>query len=196
MAITLLAVVVVPRLLLAGAAFARYRRAAGQLSLNPADSWVQVLGRQAPARARTVTVLPYNCRDSAAAAGLTDALIELCGAGAQPRTLAVLPLGAEDDLPTGLPQPLAAPVVVLMDAAATPERETHGAFLQRLRPFWPDGAELRLLLDSGGLLARMRGQPDAAQRLAQRTAAWTRMAEAAGWPAPVVRDVRNAAGTD
>jgi hypothetical protein len=177
--------VVLPRGLLAAAALWRARRQAKAMALPMADAYFARLRAEAPAPALPVTVLPYNCHAAAGQLqGLARALADWLGPGVQPQCAAVLPLGAEDQLPAGLPAALAHEVVVLMALNATPERESHGAFLQRLPAHLSPGSTLRVLLDSTAFEQRLAGQPDAAARQAQRLQAWQQLLHDAGLPPP------------
>ena len=196
-ALTLLAAVVLPRTVLAGVAFWRARRLAGQVVLPDDESLRQLLhgaGGVAVAT-RVVRVLPYSYQlDAARQAALGPALQAWLGPGLQCEVQPTLPLGAEDDLPTWLPTALrpvhaAAPpagltagttapvelLVLLFALTATPESEAHGALVAALTQAlaaWPAPRPLlRVAVDESGFRQRLRG-PDGVQRLAQRRAAW------------------------
>lgn len=192
-ALTLLAAVVLPRTALAGLAFWRARRLAGQVSLPDDESLRQLLqgaGGVAVA-ARVVRVLPYSYQlDAARQAALGPALQAWLGPGLQCQVQPTLPLGAEDDLPAWLPAALrpvdvapppagtTAPaelLVLLFALTATPERETHGALVAALSQAlaaWPAPRPLlRVAVDESGFRQRLGGA-DGVQRLAQRRAAW------------------------
>lgn len=191
--ISLLAIVVLPRLLFAAALAGRVRHHARRLSLRFDAAyfgrWMPqaALGARGRQPGRPVTVLPYNCSDSLAQRARIDAALHAhWGAGVAPRWAAMLALGAEDDLPAGLPDDLAPDAVVLMSLNATPERESHGELLRRLGRLWSGRGELRLVLDAAAFARRLEGQPDAARRLAGRVQAWEALAAEAGWPPPWV----------
>jgi len=194
LALTLLGLVVLPRLALAAWSAWRARQAARHLALPADEPYFTALRQQAPARAQPITVLPYNCHDSASRlAGLAAALQRWRGPGAVPVLQPVLPLGAEDALPAGLPPGGPADLVVLMSLNATPEREHHGALLARLPRHLPSGARCAVLLDSHAFDQRLAGHPDAAARRAQRIAAWQALLAEAGMPPAEVADLGAAA---
>lgn len=177
LALSLLVMVVLPRLLLAALAAWQARRQAASLQLPPDAAgqppYFQTLRRQAPAPLRPVCVLPYSYQVPVAAqAGLAEAAAQAFGPGAQPHCVPSLPMGTEDSLARHLPASLPPDVVALLALTATPERETHGRFLQALQASLPPGSGLQIWLDSSGFLQRLAGQPDAPQRLAQRQQAW------------------------
>lgn len=177
LALSLGVMVLLPRLLLAALAGWQARRLAAALPL-PDDTvgqapYYQPLRRQAPAPLRPVCVLPYSYQvPIASQAGLAEAAVQTWGPGAQPHCVPSVPMGAEDNLGLHLPGSLPPDVVALMALTATPERETHGRFLQALQAQLPSGSRLHIWLDSSGFLQRLAGQPDAPVRLAQRQQAW------------------------
>ena len=186
-AITLLAAVVLPRLALAAAAVWRARRLATHLPL-PDDDGLRRLLRAAGGQHLAVAVLPYSYQlDAARQAALLRVLDDCWGPGVLPQLQPSLPLGAEDALPRGLPQPLPATVVVLFAMTATPERETHGAFLRAMAGQIATGPaarpaparSLELMVDESGFRQRLAG-PALAERLAQRRAAWLALAAEQG----------------
>jgi hypothetical protein len=67
----------------------------------------------------------------------------------------------------------------LMDLAATPEDDTHGAFVRALRKATP-GVQLLVLCDETAFSTRYASMPE---RLQQRRAAWQAWAQQAqvGW---------------
>jgi len=183
-AMTLLGAVVVPRLLLAAWSAWRARQAAQQLALPLDTPYFVRLQHAAQAAPRPVTVLPYSYRLGAAQqAGLAAALAAVLGPGVQPRLAEALPLGAEDTLPEALPADRADSVVALFALTATPERESHGAFLQVLARLVAAG-ELQVLVDESGFRERFDAAADGAARLAQRRAAWQRLLHELSLPAP------------
>ena len=180
-ALTLLLAIVLPRAVLAAWAGGRARRLAADLPL-PAHEDLQRLLRSASGQVLPVTVLPYSyaldARRQAALGAVLDAHL---GPGVLPQVQPSLPLGAEDDLARwlpGMPAPLASqdgPVVALFALTATPERETHGAFVQALATQLPSPAALRVMVDESGFRARFGAAGTAGaglDRLAQRRTAW------------------------
>ena len=191
-ALTLAGVVIVPRVLLAAMAWMRARRAARQIALPLDAPYFKRLLRERPAQPWPVTVLPYSYRLGAEQqAALGPALAAALGAGAQARLVASLPLGAEDELARHLPADLADNVALLFAATATPERETHGAFVQAMAAWRPAASpsalrasSLSVLVDESGLRRQFGAAGDAALRLRQRREAWQRMLQALSLPAP------------
>ncbi len=184
-AITLALVVIVPRLLLAAWSAWRVRRVVRQLALPLDEPYFRALLRDGPALTRPVAVLPYSYALGAAQAqALPKALVDVFGPGVQPRLQATLPLGAEDDLSKHLPSDAAPDVAALFAATATPERETHGAFVRALQNQLGRGVQLTVLVDESGLKQRTGQASDAELRLTQRRAAWQRMLHDLSLPAP------------
>jgi hypothetical protein len=124
-----------------------------------------------------VLVLPYSYRlDAAREAALLQWLDAWWGPGLVARVQPSLSLGAEDALAANLPADLLADlpdrVVVVFALTATPERETHGAFLRALALHrGQQAAPLDVLVDESGFRQRLAGAT-LAERLAQRRAAW------------------------
>jgi hypothetical protein len=153
-------------------------------------------------------VLPYSYQGPADAAGrLRVSLDERFGPNLNVRMANVLALGAEDDaalLTREVAQ--AAPtdmVAALFALTATPERETHGAFVQALAAARGPAAECLVLVDEAGFRRRFSGSTDAADasdahdpqsRLGQRRQAWQRMLAPLGHE-PVFVDLDAAAPT-
>jgi hypothetical protein len=189
-ALTLVTSIAVPRLLLAAWTARRARQAAQQLALPLAEPYFVRLLHAAMAAPRPVTVLPYNYRLGAAQqAGLDAALANALGAGVQPRLLDTMPLGAEDALPKGLPADLADTVVALFALTATPERETHGVFLDALARALPARCKLHVVVDESGFRQRFGAAADGAARLAQRREAWQVLLHEVSLPAPHFADL-------
>ena len=183
-ALTLAAVVIVPRLGLAALAAWRARRAAREIALPLDEAYFKRLLRALPVQGWPVTVLPYSYRLGAAQqAAMTASLADALGPGAQARIAASLPLGAEDQLAQHLPTDLADSIALLFAATATPERETHGAFVQAIAALRP-AATLQVLIDESGLRKQFGSGADGTSRLRQRREAWQRLLQALSLPAP------------
>jgi hypothetical protein len=188
-AITLALVVVLPRAALAALSMGRARRAAARQTVPLDEPYFRALLRDGPARARPVTVLPYSYTLGATQVrALPRALVEAFGNGAQPRVLPTLPLGAEDALPAF--DDAAPDVAVLLAATATPERETHGAFVQAVQRALARRATVTVFVDESGFRQRAAGASDAELRLTQRRAAWQRMLHDLALPSPHFVDLR------
>jgi hypothetical protein len=184
-AITLALFVVLPRLLLAAWASWRVQRAAAKLSLPQDEPYFRALLRDGPATARPVTVLPYSYTLTAPQVkALPKALIDAIGPGAQPRVKPVLALGSEDALPPTALEDADGDVAALFAATATPERETHGAFVRTLANAVNGRATVSVLIDESAFRQRTGNASDAELRLTQRRAAWQRMLHDLSLPAP------------
>jgi hypothetical protein len=184
-ALTLLLAVVLPRLALSAVSAWQARRLAQDLPL-PDDDGLHRQLRAAAGQRRPVLVLPYSYQlDAAQQAPLLAALDAAWGPGVMSQLQASLAMGAEDDLPGHLPAQLPATVVALFALTATPERETHGAFLRALasRVGPPDG--LAVMVDESGFRQRLAGAM-LAERLAQRRAAWQALVASQGLSARFV----------
>jgi hypothetical protein len=184
-AITLALAVVLPRLALSAWAAWRARRAAAHRMLPLDEPYFRTLLRDGPAVARPVTVLPYSYTlGPPQVQALPRALVDAIGPGAQPHLEPSLPLGAEDALPPTALEDGRADVAALFAATATPERETHGAFVRTLANALGDKATLSVLVDESALRRHSQGAADAELRLTQRRAAWQRMLHDLSLPAP------------
>ena len=207
--LTLMLAVVLPRALLAAWAGGRARRLAADLPLPAGLDDLQRLLRSASGQALPVTVLPYSyALDAQRQAALAVVLDAQLGPGVLPQVRPSLPLGAEDDLArwlSGLPDPPPGPpgsqdglVVALFALTATPERETHGAFVQALAAHLPGPGALRVMVDESGFRARLGGVGTAgagADRLAQRRTVWRELLQPLGL-LPMFIDLSRAPGTD
>ena len=189
-AITLALVVIVPRLALAAGSRWRSERSAAQFALPLDEPYFRSLLRDGPATPRPVTVLPYSYMLSAAQVkALPRALVDLLGPGVQPHVRPSLPLGSEDELPRHGVDDSEADVAVLFAASATPERETHGAFVSAVQAQLARRAAVTVLVDESGLRQRAGAASDAELRITQRRAAWQRMLHDLSLPAPQFIDL-------
>lgn len=182
MATTLALGVVLPRVLLAlGCALAAGWRSR-HVALPLDAPYYRRLAALVGGRAARIDVRPYAMTPTPQ---VTLALQALAAAAFEPlERYAVapgVPFG-EDEGPLA-PDPGATQVLALFDLAATPEPEHHGRFLERLRAALPEGATLHVLVDGSAFVRRFAGMPE---RLAERRAAWTRFAQAAGQPLAIV----------
>ena len=174
-ALTLVLVVVLPRLLLAGLAGLRARRLAQRLPLPRERDDLQRLIASASGAPQAVWALPYSYQlDAARSAVLATLAGRRIGPQARLQMAPPLPLGAEDHLPIGLPVGRPAQVLLLMALTATPERESHGAMVAALQAWLAGHCPLQVWVDESGWRERLPGA-DAAQRLQQRRQAWTRL---------------------
>ncbi len=188
-ALTLAGVVIVPRLGLAALAAWRAHRAARGIALPLDEPYFKQLLRAMPAQAWPVTVLPYSYQlGTAQKAAMAAALADALGPGAQARIAASLPLGAEDQLAQYLPADITEHIALLFAATATPERETHGAFVRAIAALRP-AATLHVLIDESGLRKQFGSGADGTSRLRQRREAWQRLLQAQSLPAPKFIDL-------
>ena len=132
-----------------------------------------------------MTVLPYSYTlTGAQVKSLPKALIDAIGPGAQPRVKPMLALGSEDALPPTALEDADADVAALFAATATPERETHGAFVRTVANAVQGRATVSVLVDESAFRERTGTASDAELRLTQRRAAWQRMLHDLSLPAP------------
>jgi hypothetical protein len=163
-AATLLLVVVLPRLLLAGLAALRAGWLARRFPLDVTQPYFRQLSDAVGGEPGVLRVLPYSFTlDEARAKGLEAVAVNLLGERAKVRLAPTVAYGADaavatDDAPVTL-------TAVLFNLAATPEKENHGAFLaavvRAIRP-------ATVLLDDSAFRART---PDA-QRVRERIELW------------------------
>jgi len=176
-ALTVAGVVILPRALLAALAARRARQADAALALPLGEAYFQRLLAQRDATPLVLVVQPYNHRPgpaslAAAGAALGAALgrgVTLTAAAPVMEGVALPAVAAAD----------AAFAVALFAATATPERETHGAFLARLRERAAPGTRLIAAVDETAFRERFTGATGQA-RLLQRRDAWRRLIDEAG----------------
>lgn len=177
-ALTMGLAVVLPRTILAALAAWRARSLARDFALPLEDDYFQRLRATLSGEAVAALALPYSYHLSEPLVrGLQVALQRLVGAV----VLSVsepLPQGAEDDVPAWLARSSAdaqgaVPVLVaVFPLTATPERETHGAFVRALAAQKP--ARLIAIVDESEFRRRFTGA-EGERRLAQRRQAWERV---------------------
>jgi hypothetical protein len=174
-AITLTAVVLLPRTVLALAAAWRARRLAASLPLPLTDAYFRRLLQSRSGVAVAVQVLPYSYHPGPELRpGLCAALERRLGSTVTLDMAEPVALGGEDELQLDRS---GAPIrVALFSLTATPERENHGAFVRTLAQAH-DG--LIVLVDESGFRQRLAGA-DLAARLAERRSAWQRMLQDEG----------------
>lgn len=178
-AITLGLAVVLPRVLLAAFATLRARTLAQAFPLALDDDYFVRLRRTFSGARVAALVLPYSYRlPEGAENRLSAALDRIAGPNLALTLAAPLPQGAEDDLQPWLGDSLPARLIVALFAAtATPERETHGAFVRalvRTLAAHPSARRLLVLVDEAEFRRRFTGA-DGARRLEERRAAWVRL---------------------
>ncbi|MCB2027260.1 MAG: DUF2868 domain-containing protein [Rhodoferax sp.] len=178
MALTLIALVVLPRLLLAAIAGWRERRQAHRLPLQLEQPYFRRLLRGFHVEPHPVQVVPYAFQPSeAAVAHLETLLTRLVGGAASIQVAPPAAYGDDDDRSlqdlAGVPGPL----VLVFNLAATPERETHGAFAQAAKAMATAARPLLVVVDETSFKARTGDEP---QRLGQRRDAWRALLQPAG----------------
>lgn len=198
-ALTVALVVLLPRAALAARAALRARTLARDFPLDLQAPYFRRLLPQHGAAAASVQVLPYSYRLAPELLpGLQAVLRQAFGAHVDLQVAEPLPVGSEDDLARHLPPAVAstrsaasatAPAtesghaaqrlrVPLFALTATPERETHAAFLHALAAlggYEPGQEGFDVLVDESAFRSRFD-----ATRLAQRRAAWQALLTDAG----------------
>ncbi|VXB56374.1 DUF2868 domain-containing protein [Massilia sp. 9I] len=172
---TLLLLVVLPRLVLAGLATLRARRLARRFPLDLDQPYYRKLadsiGAGTPALLR---VLPYSYTlDEARDRGLWAIAASALGTQARVQLRPTAPYGIEPKEvlhDTALDEPGVTVTAVLFSLAATPEKENHGAFLDYLGKRVRRG--VAVLVDESPLVERIGEQQGNAARVAERTALW------------------------
>ena len=171
---TVIAVVIAPRLLLAFATGALERWRATHFGLGLDEPYFQRLlrgYRGGPARVR---VLPYSTTPSAAAlAGLEAIVVRSFGGSAALVVSPPVAYGADHALPSDASL-AGTTLVALFNATATPERETHGAFLAALAARRANVETLVALVDESTWNAKFAGD---AARTTQRRESWERLGD-------------------
>jgi len=176
-AITLGAVVVLPRLLLAALAAWRARRIAADFPLPLDEAYFGRLKRAHSGDRVAIQVLPYSyALPPAIEPELTRTLDHRFGPGVLVELAANIVLGGEDTVRAKTPA--GGLLVALLSLTATPERETHGVFLRALVAQVP-AAQLVVAIDESGLRQRLAAA-DTETRVAQRRAAWQRLLDEIG----------------
>lgn len=169
-ALTLLAVVVLPRLALAAWAYGHERRLERRLVLQLERPYFQRLLRGFQVAPNRVQVVPYGFTLSPpAVAGLQLLVGRLVGGSASLNLAAAAAYGDDEDRSLAQLSPEPGPLVVVFNMAATPERETHAAFAIAAAAVASLARPLLVLVDETSFRARAGADP---QRLAQRRAAW------------------------
>ncbi len=173
MSLTLMAIVVLPRLGLACVAWALERRRAVTIALPLDHAYFRRLLRGFHVEPTQVSVIPYGFTPaSTSITGLQALLSRLLGGAADMQLGAPVTYGDEDDPALRKLPAQPGPVVVLFNLAATPEREAHAAFAAALNADCSAEQPLLAIIDETSFKARAGDDP---QRMAQRRAAWRDM---------------------
>lgn len=179
--VTVVAVVILPRLVLAAIAGLRERRLSSRFPLSLDEAYFRRLlsgWREAPAR---VDVMPYAYTPADdAMQGLQRLAAVLFGDDVQVHWARSVAFGGEDAVGASPDRSIrpADMVIALFNLAATPETENHGVFLDRLRARTP--SPLASIVDEGPYRSRLGAQAGADARLAERRQAWSGLAETRG----------------
>ena len=186
---TLLLLVVLPRLVLAGVAHWRAQRMHNTFPLDLEQPYFRKLngeaGTSAPALLR---VLPYSYTlDEARDKGLSQIAVTLYGDQARVMLRPSSGYGEEavDALrDLSVDDANVTATAVLFSLAATPEKENHGAFLDHLVRASQRG--IAVLVDESALTERSGTQAGADVRLAERIALWQQFCQFHRAPATIV----------
>ena len=179
---TILLVVIVPRVALAVGAWIAERRRQRTFPIALGDPYFQGLlrgWRQGTARIAAVAYSYDVPRVNAD--GIVKLMTRALQSSVDVQWLPVTAYGA-DELPA-LPAPAAA-IIIVFNLAATPERETHGAFARALAAARADAGSVVALVDTSDFFERFGGEP---RRIAERQETWQRMLAAAGIDAVFAR---------
>ncbi len=170
-AITAGLVILVPRTLLALGAFARQRRLAGNLAVDPFAGSFRALHAPDRGAGLRVEVLPYSYGVSGREADtLRELLHDVFGLRADVRIQPVLPYGAEPQM-GGDDDPACA--VVVYGLVQSPEREVHGRFVEDVRARARNGTCVLAVVDSSRWHERFAGSGE--RREVERRRAWDRV---------------------
>ncbi len=188
-AATLALVVLVPRLILFAASAWREHRLAQRFALALHTPYFAALAGVHRGHAASARIVPYSYRLAPQAALGLDAIFgRMFGAGSHLSIAAAVEFGGEDALDEALlaggPHVF---VAALFSATATPEPETHGAFVAALAKLVPPATPLLVLVDESAFHERFGREPTAKARRDERRDAWTKMLAACGH-APVFID--------
>lgn len=171
-AATILLVVIVPRLVLAGAAFLGERRLSRRFPIPLGHAYYQRLlhgWREGTAR---VIALPYSFDVSPVARdGLSKLMARVFDSGVDVAWHPPTPYG--DDAPPALPASRLAGAAAVFNLTATPERDSHGAFIEALRSAAPH-TPLIAIVDISDFVDRFAADP---RRLGERERAWRQILE-------------------
>ncbi|PWF48876.1 DUF2868 domain-containing protein [Massilia glaciei] len=186
-AATLLLIVVLPRMVLAGVAHWRARQLVRNFPLDLTQPYFRKLANQLGVSGPAVLrVLPYSFTlDEARDKGLSAVAAMLLGEQARVMLRPSYAYGEEPRealADANLDDASATVTAVLFNLAATPEKENHGAFLDYLVRKSPRG--IAVLLDESGLLERLGEHGEV--RVTERIALWQQFCNFHRAPATVV----------
>jgi hypothetical protein len=173
---TILLVVIIPRAALAIGAWIAERRQQRSFPVPLADPYFRGLvrgWRQGTARVAAVAY-SYDIRN-VNAEGVVKLLTRALQSTVDVQWLPVTPYGA-DELPALPASPSA--IVVVFNLAATPEHETHGAFVRALAAGRAEAAPIVALVDTTDFVERFGTEP---RRVTERQDTWRQTLAAAGF---------------
>jgi hypothetical protein len=180
-AVTVGAVVIVPRLALAAwAAWRERRHASGFRFELGAPYFRRVLAAFSPVNAR-VRIAPYSYTlDESAVAGLGAVARHLFGPTTQLALRPSAEFGEEESAAAGMPrrEDDVTLLLAVFNASSIPENENHGRFLETLRN--ASDTPIALLVDLGPYRRRLGSQAGADDRLDERRRAWQSFATERG----------------
>lgn len=179
-AATLVLLVVLPRAVLAALAGLRALWHARHFAVDLADPYFARLCGTGSlvAGPRTLRVIPYSYQlDDPRLRALNEVARRMFGDRVE---LALRPSAAYGEAPPDIDRAEKTVTAALFNAAATPETDTHGAFLRQLHQKL--GEPPRALVDLSVFAGRLGTQPDGAQRLATRRDLWRRFGESHSVP--------------
>ena len=172
LAASVVAIVVIPRLLLAVGTGIIERHRAARVPIPLGEPYYQRLLRGFRGGPVRVRVIPYSYAvPSAALAGLEAIVARAFGGSAAMTVEAPLAYGDEDTLAERAPTDGQGPVIALFNLTATPEPAAHGAFVKAATGVDP-AQPLLALVDESAFRARWPGDD---RRLAQRRGIWSEM---------------------
>jgi hypothetical protein len=167
MAATLVVVVIVPRLLLALATWVNERYRAAHLVPGFDEPYFERLLREFDGGAARVRIVPYSFTPGASElAALESIVVRAFGGNAM---LVVEPPVAYGDENAAVATTAPGTTIALFNLTATPERETHGAFIAALIAQGGAAQALRIVVDEAAFRARWREEP---ARIEARRALW------------------------
>jgi hypothetical protein len=172
-AATILLIVIVPRVALAGAAWLRERHLARRFPLALDAAYFQRLLHARREGTAQVVAIPYSFDvPQPNREGLAKLMLRVFEGGVDLAWCAPVPYG-DDTLP-GLPRAAPAGVVAVFNLTATPERENHGAFAAALAERIAGRAPLAVVVDTSDFIDRFADQR---RRLDERETAWREVLE-------------------
>jgi hypothetical protein len=168
LAATVAVVVVVPRLLLGFMAWGVERHRRARIDVALADPYHQRVLRGFHGGPVRIKVVPYSYRaPPAALTGLQSIIRRTFGGSASLVVATPVEYGGEDALTSAALPDDAGPTIALFNLSATPEREAHGAFVERLRAAAVSQPVLVLIDESS-----FAGSEVDARRLEERRKLW------------------------